>query len=98
MDSSLAPRAVDGAFKYYSENGEIALRHYEKAKSDGKVEGPAKWLVTITMPAAYAMRHILEGTMFTNARYQGFGFTVVVSPTNYPGMEISVHEMFAFDC
>ena len=63
-------------FKYYTDNGEIAKIHYEKAVENGKVQVPAKvlFLVTITMSAADVLGHIYKGTMDYDKKYEGFRF------------------------
>ena len=95
--SATLPTSVPGLLRHAGTAG-LASRHYEKAKKDGKVQGPAKVLVTITMSAAYVLGHIREGAKFHDEKYDGFGFTEVVNQTNYLSMEIRFDPMCALNC
>ena len=73
----------------------IALKKFARAHRAGYVNGPPKFLVTIRIPARFAVDHFVaqDIKVLADRPEATVGFTLTVNATNYPSMQAEVTHM-----
>ena len=76
-------------FAYQSDEEVIALKKFARAHKARRVEGPPTWLLTLRIPATYAVEHILkkEIKVVTDRPEKTVGFLKPVNAYNFPRMQ-----------
>ena len=73
----------------------IALKKFARAHRDGYVTGPPILLLTIKIPARFAVDHFVaqDIKVLADRPEATVGFTLTVNATNYPSMQAEVTHM-----
>ena len=82
-------------FAPQSPGEEIALKKFARAHRAGYVEGPPAFLLTIKIPARFAVHHFLaqDIKVMDNRPEETVGFAKPVNQNNYPTMVLEVTAM-----
>ena len=66
-----------------------ALKKFARAHRAGRVKGPPTWLLTLRIPATYAVEHILKKDIkvMTDRPEKTVGFLKPVNAYNFPRMQ-----------
>ena len=82
-------------FAYQSNENYIALKKYARAyvKEGGPV-GPPAFLLTLMIPAKYALQHFMQGDIeVMNRPEETVGFRKVVNRRNFPNMQVQLSDI-----
>ena len=82
-------------FAYQSNENYIALKKYARAygKEGGPV-GPPAFLLTLKIPANYALQHFMQGDIeVMNRPEETVGFHKVVNRRNFPNMQVQLSDI-----
>ena len=82
-------------FAPHSPGNQIALKKYARAHKGGYVEGPPARLMTLKIPAGFAVDHFLaqDIKVMDNRPEETVGFAKPVNLTSYPSMHVEVTEI-----
>ena len=79
-------------FAYQSNENYIALKKYVRAHRKGSVVGPPAFLLTLKIPASFALQHFmkLDIEVMTDRPEETVGFKEVVNRRNFPNMQVQL--------
>ena len=82
-------------FAPHSPGDQIALKKYARAHRAGYVEGPPARLLTLKIPARFAVHHFLaqDIKVMDNRPEETVGFARPVNATYYPSLQAEVTEI-----